>query len=1142
MKKLIAVMAAGMLTMSAAGGTYAAGFGKSSLDRSVQANLELPQKKTGQKHEEYLQEDTLIVKYSGKISHLYRAKDVSFKKDYSALGYSVIKFKKTSAAREALAKLSKAGNVQSVSPGVKFKLSSVKTDPKVSKQYFNKLLNLPAAQKLAGKNKVSVAVIDTGIDKNHPELKNKIKSSYNAINPINAPMADNHGTHVAGIIAGEKNNGVGGYGINPQSDLISIDVFNRDFFTTDYTVAEGILQAIKKKVKVINMSLGSYYSSPIMEAAVEKARKAGIVMVAAAGNEGGDYPQYPASYAGVISVGAVDKNKTLTEYSSYGVSTDLVAPGDNIYAPTYSLEKKSTFEALSGTSMATPMVTGTVSLLLSKYPSLNAAQVEYILKKTATDLGAKGFDAKYGYGMVNPVAALKFKKKDIPSLSVEAWNKDTILKKAKTFSGAKYTSKRVFTKPLDQHWVKKTVKKGETYQINLKESKVFDSQLYVNVYSKDGKKQKVKLINDVKEGKTEGYYFTAPYDGTLAIGVKDISGNYDVKGSKLSEYELSVKKTSPKADESTIDTPIAIGSLPYSTKNKGMYLLGKNGDDDFYQFTTGNKPEMIKLELAAQPGSDVSIQVFADYKDEEEEYEDGAETENGTEMDEEEGEFDGEDGSELILEINNGGIGESESDVLEADPNTTYTIQVSNRYESMSFDFFFIMFSDSGEYEGSSSLIQGTVPQNADPYEFKVTKISMPADEDGITNIFEFISEEEYETSPDDGLIIDVLDEMAKPYKLTNKQSGYLQSRGDTDWYRFTATKTGVYAFDFGKANHLAQAYQIGKYQDQDTGKKLRYLDMIGFNIDLLSSNLSNKMYLSLEKGETYYLNLTMDDWNGRYSEKPYSFTSKFLAAPSDKYENNNDISKIKKLPAMKFQGDFGKNFDEEFFYYQPKTSGAYTMTLDQSSPKTKGLPKQIKSPVDAYILIYEDKNKNKKLDYKEQESPNIIPFGMGSQYLDKNKTYFIHIAADYYYVPFSLIHYTFEMKLLNHKDEDAGSVIKKNVPSKPISMKNTSSGRWEKSGRINIYNQKKADEDWYKINFNKNFEGQILLEGGKELDGKIEVYQKGKKVAGSDRYGQNDTETLPIKLKKGTYYIKVTDAYGAASITPYTLKVKKTK
>ena len=1126
--------------MSAAGGTQAAGFGKSSLNPSIQSHFEKPQKKTGQKHEEYLQENTIIVKYSGKISHLYRAKDVSFKKDYSSLGYSVIQFKKISAAREALAKLSKAENVQSVSPGVKFKLSSVKTDPKVSKQYFNQLLNLPAAQKLAGKNKVSVAVIDTGLDKNHPEIKNKIKSSYNAINPINAPKADYHGTHVTGIIAGEKNNGIGGYGINPQSDIISIDVFNRDVFTTDYTVAEGILQAIKKKVKVINMSLGSYYSSPILEAAVEKARKAGIVMVAAAGNEGGDYPQYPATYEGVISVGAVDKTKTLTEYSSYGVSTDLVAPGDSIYAPTYSMEKKSTFEEMSGTSMAAPMVTGTVSLLLSKYPKLNAAQVEYILKKTATDLGAKGFDAKYGYGMVNPVAAMKFNQKDIPSLSVDAWNKDTILKKAKTFSGAKYTAKRVFTKPLDQHWVKKTVKKGETYQVNLKGSKVFDSKLYVNAYSKDGKKQKVMLINDVKEGKTEGHYFTAPYDGTLAIGVKDITGNYDMKGSKLSEYELSVRKTSAKADESTEEAPIAIGSLPYNTKNKGMYLLGKNGDDDFYQFTTGNKPEMIKLELAAQPGSDVSLQVFADSEELEEEYEEYADgTEEGTEMEEEEGEFEEEDERELILDINNGGIGEGESDVMEADPNTTYTIQVSNRYESLGFDFSFIMFSDSEEYEGTSSLIQGTVPQNADSYEFKVTKISMPADEDGIRNIFDFISEEEYWNSPDDGLLIDALEEMAKSYKLTAKQSGHLQSSDDTDWYRFTATKTGVYAFDIGSANHMAEAYQVQNYQDSDTGERMRFLNTIGYNIDFATYNLTKVMYLSVEKGKTYYLSFAMDDWNGRYSEKPYTITSKFLAAPSDKYENNDDISKIKKLPSMKFQGDFGKNFDEEFFYYQPKTSGAYTMTLDQFSPKTKGLPKQIKSPVDTYISIYEDKNKNKRLDYNEQESPNIIPYGMGSQYFDKSKTYFIHIAAEYYYVPFSLSQYTFEMKLANHKDEDAGSIIKNNVPSKPISLKNISSGRWEKSGRINIYNQKKADEDWYKVNFTKNFEGQIHLQGGKELDGKIEVYQNGKKVAGSDRYGQNDSEVLPIKLKKGTYYIKVTDSFGAASITPYTLIVK---
>ncbi|PQD97159.1 hypothetical protein CYL18_04610 [Pradoshia eiseniae] len=1138
MKKLMAVIAAGLLAVSATGGAAAAGFGPTSFDRSVKENFKMPEKTTGQKHGEYLQEETLVIKYSGTISHLYRAKDVSFKKDYSSLGYSIIKFKKASAAQEALAKLSKAKNVQSVSPGVKVKLSSVKTDPKVSKQYFNQLLKLPEAQKLAGKNKVSVAVIDTGLDANHPELKNRIKGSYNAINPINAPKADNHGTHVAGIIAGEKNNGIGGYGINPQADIYSIDIFNRDIYATDYTVAEGILQAIKKKVKVINMSFTSYFSSPIMEAAVEKARKAGIIMVAAAGNEGADSAEFPASYEGVISVGAVDKNKSLTEYSSYGVSTDLVAPGDSIYAPTYGMEKKSTFEVLSGTSMATPMVTGTVSLLLSKHPGLNAAQVEYILKKTATDLGTKGFDTKYGYGMVNPAAALKFNKKEIPSLSVEAWNKDTILKKAKTFSGTKYTSKRVFTKPLDQHWVKKTVKKGETYQINLKESKVFDSKLYVNVYSKDGKKQKTMLIDDVKEGKTEGYYFTAPFDGTLAIGVKDITGNYDVKGSKLSEYELTVNKTVAKADESAEETPIVIGSLPYSTKNKGMHLLGKNGDDDFYQITTGNKPEKIKLEMAAQPGSNVSLQVFADYQEEDDDI-DPADTEQEIEED---GDFEEGAGKELILDINSSGIGEAESDVLEAEPNTTYTIQVSNRFESFDEDFFFIVFSDSEEYGGLSSLIQGTIPQNADPYEFKATRISLPADEDGITDIFEFISEEEYWNSPSDDLLIDLLDEMAKPYILTSQQKGYLQSAQDTDWYRFTATKTGIYAFDLGKANHMVDAYQVTDYTEQLTGERLKFLNTIGYNVNSSFTALTNTMYLSIEKGKTYYLNFYTNLLSEKYTEKPYTFKSKFLSAPADKYENNDDYLKIKKLPSMKFQGDFGKNFDTEFFYYQPKTSGAYTMTLDQSAPKTKGLPKDIKRPVDSYMLVYEDKNKNKVLDYKEQESPNLIGLGMGSQYLDKNKSYIIQIAADYFYMPFSLMQYTFEMKLANHKDEDAGSVIKNNVPSKPISMKNTSSGRWEKSGRINIYNQKKADQDWYKVSFKKDFEGQILLQGGKELDGKIEVYQKGKKVASSDRYGQNDTETLPIKLKKGTYYIKITDSYGVASITPYTLKVKQTK
>ena len=220
MKKILTAMAVtALLFSSGTSGAFASAKVsstnlKGSEIRSKQSNL----KSTSKKYEEYIQADTLIVKHSGalssKILSKYKGKLI---KTGNSLGYSVVKFKTSSLAKQAYAELSKAKNVSTITPSVKYKTSSVKTDPKVSQQYYNKLLNLPAAQKKAGKNKVLVAVIDTGIDKNHPELKNKISSSYNISNPVNASLPEDHGTHVAGIIAGEKNNGIGGYGINPNA-------------------------------------------------------------------------------------------------------------------------------------------------------------------------------------------------------------------------------------------------------------------------------------------------------------------------------------------------------------------------------------------------------------------------------------------------------------------------------------------------------------------------------------------------------------------------------------------------------------------------------------------------------------------------------------------------------------------------------------------------------------------------------------------------------------------------------------------------------------------------------------------------------------------------------------------------------------
>lgn len=256
---------------------------------------------------------------------------------------------------------------------------------------------------------VKVAVIDTGIELSHPDLKNNIKGGYNTIYPLKSANDDNgHGTHVAGIIAAE-NNSIGVIGAGPQIDLYAVKVLNRNGSGYLSDVIEGIDWAIANNMQVINMSLGSATNIQSFHDAVIRANEAGVVQVAAAGNDGLAV-NYPAAYPEVIAVSATDSTNTITSWSSRGTEVDLAAPGLSIYS-TY---KGQTYRTLSGTSMAAPHVAGTAALVLTQTARCDAdldgscspSEVQDRLQATATDLGIAGPDRLYGYGLVNAYQAI----------------------------------------------------------------------------------------------------------------------------------------------------------------------------------------------------------------------------------------------------------------------------------------------------------------------------------------------------------------------------------------------------------------------------------------------------------------------------------------------------------------------------------------------------------------------------------------------------------------------------------------------------------------------------------------------------------------------------------------------------------------
>jgi thermitase len=270
--------------------------------------------------------------------------------------------------------------------------------------------NLPAIDTEAGwtlsrgKKGVAIAVIDSGIDLDHPDLVHRLQKGYNVLADNAIPEDDNgHGTHVAGIIASQPNNREGVAGITWFNPIMPIKALNSEGYGTSFDVAKAIHWAVDHGAKVINLSLGNYQPSTMLEEAIRYAYDRDVVLIAASGNDSTAQPSFPAAYPEVISVGAVDPDLSFAHYSNYGTYLDVVAPGTNI-ASTFSQHR---YAALSGTSMAAPHVTALAGLIRSLNPHLTNDDVKQIIIKTATDLGENGKDPYYGYGLINVYRALE---------------------------------------------------------------------------------------------------------------------------------------------------------------------------------------------------------------------------------------------------------------------------------------------------------------------------------------------------------------------------------------------------------------------------------------------------------------------------------------------------------------------------------------------------------------------------------------------------------------------------------------------------------------------------------------------------------------------------------------------------------------
>ena len=261
---------------------------------------------------------------------------------------------------------------------------------------------------------VTVCVVDSGLDITNPDLDT---SGYTGVSLVSGSSWDTdtsgHGTHVTGIIAA-SNNGIGVVGAAPGANIHTIDVFGENGFAYASALVDAALKCRDAGAKIISMSLGGpVFSAQENSLFTELFDFNGILSIAAAGNTGDSENSYPASYDNVLSVGAVDESKVLTFFSTFNDRVDLVAPGLDVYStlPTggvceiCSETSQLTYGFVSGTSQATPYVSGIAALLWSSNINYSVNMIYNALLNSAEDLGSTGRDDFYGNGLVSALAA-----------------------------------------------------------------------------------------------------------------------------------------------------------------------------------------------------------------------------------------------------------------------------------------------------------------------------------------------------------------------------------------------------------------------------------------------------------------------------------------------------------------------------------------------------------------------------------------------------------------------------------------------------------------------------------------------------------------------------------------------------------------
>lgn len=285
-------------------------------------------------------------------------------------------------------------------------IGDIETLSQIYPSHINEL-NIPKLWTRTKGKGVRVAVLDSGTPYKHPDLTNNVDLSKCRSFIPGEDIFDvhlGHSTHVGGII-GAENNQIGIIGIAPEVTLIGIKVLNKNGRSESDSILKGLEYCLKLNPDVINMSLGGTSPMPEVHEVIKKlVNERNIPIICSAGNNGENKILYPAQYDECIAVGSYSEStlKDRSIFSSWGESLDIMAPGEKIFS-TY---LNGQYAVLSGTSMATPTVTGIVALMISYYrklgKELTIKELKDLLFSNCIDIGAGGRDIEHGWGMINP--------------------------------------------------------------------------------------------------------------------------------------------------------------------------------------------------------------------------------------------------------------------------------------------------------------------------------------------------------------------------------------------------------------------------------------------------------------------------------------------------------------------------------------------------------------------------------------------------------------------------------------------------------------------------------------------------------------------------------------------------------------------